>query len=1064
MTAGRPNDMPDLEELQRTVAIMKQQRARFGDSAVATVVDVLEERVSSFVSRDPDSLPRDNQADTEQRKQVTILFAAIDGFTRLAGLTPNMEQLRRIDRLWQRLDEKIEEFGGLVDKHMGDVVMGSFGVPVARENDPERAVNCALAIREVMAGFLAEEDLPERQPIVRIGINTGSVVLGRVGSDAGYTVIGDTVNVASRLRHAAAEGGVYISQYTYRLVEPFFRVEPLGDVKIKGRQAPVPAFRVLGQRPRPFFPNQESIAGIQVPLVGRDAQMRQLWTAYETIFRTRQGGVVTIVGEAGIGKSRLMGEFHRYLATVREEISVFLGRADQRQMHDPFSLLRDILAHRFEITESDRRHTVQEKLLAGLEPFMAGSAFSRSQMQEEIIAVARLLGFDLSKAAPIIPAGDMAVADRNRVFELLLSYFLADAERVAATVIFLEEVQWADDDSLDFVERVAALSGEKPFLVIAAARPQLFERRPYWPGDRGVASERLVLPPLSDAESRAWVLHVLQKLPAKTPAIVDLIVRTAGGNPFYLEELIKVLIEDGILLPGEPAWHMRPIEMWRLRAPATLTGVLQARLDRLPETERITLQQASVLGDEFWDKAVWQMNQASRWALSADQFDSALQKLERRDMVYRVPSPLFTGGQAFRFRHAMLREVAYESVLLRDRSGYHLQAARWFDAHSGDRLAEYAARIARHYELAEQLGAAARMLQLAAARAVDQNQTESAIAYYHHSLELLQHLPHELDVRLEIKSRLGWLLQRDGRFVEALQVFASMRQTAELDGNLLRQSQAFNALAMIFNELGDRDQALTAAEGAERVARLTDAGTELIRALRQRAEILTELGRFEEALPVALEAGERSRLFDDFREYAGSLKLLCLIDRRTNDPSEAERTLDQLTALAGSLEARGLVAEAGFTLVQLAALDALDNHYSEAQAKLTRALDLQRPVAGRSEIAKTLRDLGQVAGRGGDPARAIIYLEEAATLAEADGNRYLRLTCRLSMGEALVAGGRYDAAEAALRQTIAIAEDPQRMGRWRGLGEAYRLLAEALVRQGRRDEAAWVEEKARRGG
>jgi predicted ATPase len=755
-----------------------------------------------------------------------------------------------------------------------------------------------------------------------------------------------------------------------------------------------------------------------------------------------------------------MGEFHRLLETVPEKLAIFSGRTDQRRMQDPLSLVQNTLANQLELTVSDRNTTVPEKVFAGLESVVGDRAVQSQVGRELTQVIARLVGFDLPGSLST-SAGIPDADERVRVFDLLLAYFQAIAGRSAGTIIFLEDIHWADDDSLDFFEQIGALAALMPFMVIATTRPQLFERRARWPGDLGGSVEQLTLSPLSDSDSRALVLHLLQKLPSKTPAMVDVIVRSAGGNPFYIEELIKVLIEDGILLPGDPIWRMRPLDLWRMRVPATLTTVLQTRLDRLPESERVTLQQAAVLGDEFWDKAVRQINQASRWSLSDEQLDAALQSLEERGLIARVPSRLSTGSQAFRFRHAMLREVTYENVLLRDRPGYHLQAARWLEAQSGDRLAEHVTLIAQHYESAGQFSTAVRMYQLAAARAADLSQTDNAISHYRHALVLLNHLPHELDVRVDIMSRLGMLLRRDGRFVEALKIFYDMSRTAELDGNLLRQAQAENAQATIYAEMGETGQAMTAAITAERVARLTDAELEFIQALRLQAGFLIDMERFDDALVTISEATDRSRLLDAPRELAGSLVLLNALYRRTGETDKATRVIAELSALAGTLETKGAMAEAGFVLGRLAELVANDELYSDACSILARALDLQRPAADRSEVAESLRQLGLAVGRGGDPAQAVAYLDEATTMAETDGNRYLRLVCRLAMGEMLLAWGRYEAAEATLRQVIAAAEDPERIGHWRRTRDARRLLAEALARQGRRDEAKWVTDNAR---
>lgn len=353
------------DQLHDALSQFTAQRARFGDAA-ETVLSVLEERLAALPAEPTAVVVAQPKA--EQRKQVTVLFAAIDGYTRLAGATHNTERLRQIDLLWRQLDETIFAHGGIVDKHMGDVVMGIFGVPTARENDPERAVRCAFALRELAGEALAalagasERADQGTELLMRIGINTGPVSLGQVGSDDGQTAIGDTVNVASRLKEATAEGGVYISQDTYRLVRHLFRVEPLGEVTVKGRRMPVTAYRVVGARPRVFFPGSDGLEGVTVPMIGRDAEMATLQTALADVAQTGRGRLITIVGEAGVGKSRLVREFSRWLESFPVKATLFQGRTDQRLMEVPYGLLRDLVVDHFSIDESDRARQIEDKL------------------------------------------------------------------------------------------------------------------------------------------------------------------------------------------------------------------------------------------------------------------------------------------------------------------------------------------------------------------------------------------------------------------------------------------------------------------------------------------------------------------------------------------------------------------------------------------------------------------------------------------------------------------------------------------------------------------------------
>lgn len=1047
--------------LQEAVAYIAARKTLFGEATAATAIEVLEERLAALPEEAPE---RETAASPleEQRKQVTILFAAIDGFTRLAGATRNTARLRQIDLLWQRLDETIVNHGGIVDKHMGDVIMGIFGAPIARENDPERAVRCAMALRELVAQFLADQkaaapDDPSRTPhnaVMRIGINTGQVSLGPVGSDYGLTAIGDAVNVASRLKEAASESGLYISHDTYRLIHNLFRVEPLGEVSIKGRQTPVTVYRVVGGLPRLFFPATEGVEGVHVPMIGRSAELGLLRESLNWSAREGRGGVVTILGDAGVGKSRLVREFHRHLTDYPMEPAVFQARCDQRLTGVSFSLLRDMFVRHFGIEEGDRGATIEGKISKGLSDMLPHGRFTqKSATRQWAQAIGLLLGLDT-------PAGQTRSWDRSELVKVrdqalegILTYLDAVTRRSPVTLMFLEDVHWADEDSLALLERMAATAAERPLLMFCLARPMFLERRPGWPGEHPVGALHLPLRPLDEAYSRELVLNILRKLTHIPPALSDLIVRSAAGNPYYVEELVRVLIEDGIIVPDGPAWYLRPRELTRLRVPGTLTGVLQARLDHLPELERVTLQQAAVIGDEFWAGAIHTINRAGRFSFTEEQVDAALHSLERRDMIVRASAPTFAGSPAYLFRHTVLREVAYESVLLRDRPGYHWQAVRWLESQVGERTDDYAAPIAQHYEQAGRPADAARMYEQAAARAADQFKLTVAIDYYRKALELLKNMPQYLDMRLGVLERMGRLLQRRGRLVEALDAYGAMHDNAELDGNILGQARAKNAQAAIFLELANNLQAIEAALDAEQLARLTGADMELALAQLIQGEAAGRMGDRARAVKAGRQAIERGRSLDAPQGMARALALLATF---ADEAEERRRAVDELQALAEDLKRGGLDDEAAYALEKLGASWLALDQPQEAREALERALAWQRAAKAPRVTAEVLRLTGIAACRMNDTGSAIGLLEEAEALADSAGDRYQRLACRLAVGESLLARGQHLAAEATLRQVIAAAEDRQRLGSWVHLGQAYTLLIEVLTRQGRLDEARLV--------
>lgn len=1049
-------------DLESAIAVLAEQGDRLGESVVATTLAVLHERLAAtervggtmFLQEPPG----------EQRKQVTVLFTAVDGLTELSQRLPEAQRVAFINRLWRRLDDAVTFHGGVVDKHMGDVVMSLFGAPVANENDAERAVRCALAMIEALGQFAREFAVDVSSPIalasrlpIRIGINTGPVVLGQVGSDGHVTVIGDPVNVASRLKEAAPASGVYISHETYRLVEHLYQVEPLGLMPVKGRRTPVTVYRVAGSRPRQFFSSRQGVHGLTVPMVGREREMQALQAIVQEALQTGRGRFLTVIGEAGVGKSRLVGEFNRWLENSPARVRILQGRTEPRLQLAPYSLMRDLIVNAFEIRESDRPSVVEQKLTGGLkETLSAARGVDRpaSVWRARARTVGGLLGLDLPPRR-VEPEGGPT---RERDGVHLIEFFGALAARSQLTVVFMEDIHWADNDSLDLLVRLSRLTGHAPLLIICLARPSLLERRPDWleatrdagadPDDPAPLNSQITLLPLGEAESRELVRQLLRRLDDIPRELTDLIVRSSGGNPYYVEELIKVLIEDGLIVAGEDRWLLRSGQLSRVRVPATLTGVLQARLDRLPDLERVTMQQAAVIGDEFWDTALQQLNRDSRQPFAPDQLRAALAGLEGRDLIYRTTS-VFTDAAAYRFKHAVLHEVTYDSVLLRDRPIYHLAAARWLEAESGARAAEYAAAIAVHYERAGEIALATAAYQQAAGRAEEQYNLSVAIESYRKVLDLIGDMPQFVERRLRVQERLGRALQRQGRLVEAFQAFDGMRGTAELDGNLVQQARAENALAGIHGQWRERGPMLERAAAAVRLSRLTGSALDLAQALLLASEARSLGNRTDEAIGLAQEALTLAETEAGARETLRALAQIGRLQRLAGRRADALATAARLRAERQRLRSAGL-AEAATALVLEGRLRLQLGEREQAEELAAAALIVGREADDRDGIVESLTLSGHVALAREDALAAQLAFAEAAAAAESVANEPLLLRADLGLVEAMLTLGDAAGAEARLRDLLRRAGEREHRGPWAGRAEVLSLLALAMLDQGRK--------------
>jgi len=700
--------MTEREQLEQAIAQLEAQRATLGDGVVDASIAALHDKLAAL------------ERTLEQRKQATILFADVSGYTAMSETMDAEEVSEVMNALWQRMDAAIVEHGGRIDKHTGDGVMALWGVDTARESDPERAIRAALAMQAALAEFKAGHDIN-----MRIGLSTGPVLLGTVGTTGEFSVIGDTVNLASRLEGAAPTGGVLISHDTYRHVRGLFDVLEQKPIQVKGKARPVQTYVVQRAKPRAFRLSTRGVAGIETRMVGRDAELIMLQNMYRDATEDAEVQVVTVVGDAGVGKSRLLYEFEKWIELLPEQVWRFEGRATPETEARPYGLIRRMFAHRFEILDSDSAAEVREK-------FRAGMAASLNSDQADLVG--QLLGLDFS-ASPAVQArlgresfGEQATAH--------LVEYLQDRAR-GPMVIILEDIHWADDSSLDLLDYLVTVIPDMRLLVICLARPPLFERRPSWGEGREIHT-RINLKPLSRRASRALVGEILQRAEGVPHELRDLIVEGAEGNPFYVEELIKMLIEDGVIVPGEECWRVEMDRLAEVRVPPTLTGVLQARLDSLPPKEKMLLQRAAVVGRLFWDTAVAELQANEEIGLKEEEITALLETVRDRELVFRRERSTFSGAEEYIFKHALLRDVAYERVLLKLRRVYHGQVARWLEGAAGERIGEYLGLIAGHYELAGEGEKAVEYLLRAGDQARLAYACQEASGYYHRALPLLE--------------------------------------------------------------------------------------------------------------------------------------------------------------------------------------------------------------------------------------------------------------------------------------------------------------------------------------
>ncbi len=652
----------------------------------------------------------------DERKRVTILFGDISGFVQLAEQLDPEEVKQLMDRCLRRLAEAVEAYEGRVDKFLGDNIMALFGAPRAHEDDAERAVRCALAMQAAISDLstLFEQDRGIRLSL-HIGINTGEVLAGRVGSGRhqDYTVMGDAVNLAARLQHAAQAGQILVGEATHRATSAVIDYSARGTIQVRGKSEPVNTWEAAGVKTRRG--SQRGLPGLTARMVGRDAEFAQLTGRFQQVAAQQELHQVLLLGAAGVGKSRLLEEFETYLDGLSPPIAFRKGRCLPYGLGVRFGALAEIIKRQCGILDDDPRPAAEAKLGAAVQALFAegipsspvpdrgtdrdapGPARSDPHRPLSTDTLVQWLGIVVGlRRAEDGPARDPETV-KEQLFWALRRFLARLAER-GPLVLAFEDIHWADSYLLDFLEHIREHLAHLPILILCLARPELAENGPgaAWVERSGqLPTGTLIdLAPLTAPESRTLIRELLPgaRLPLGFP---DLVLSKAEGNPFYIEEIMRMLIDAETLVCRAGGWEVvKPLEgLW---IPDTVQALVGARLDSLPELEKRVIQAASVVGRIFWQQAVGGLFPPTLQA----QVDSALAMLESREFIVPSGHPTLAGEAEYSFRNILTRDVAYHSLPKALRGMAHAHVGAWIEATAGERVGEFADQLADHYEQA----------------------------------------------------------------------------------------------------------------------------------------------------------------------------------------------------------------------------------------------------------------------------------------------------------------------------------------------------------------------------
>ncbi|MBI3742470.1 MAG: AAA family ATPase, partial [Chloroflexi bacterium] len=618
-----------------------------------------------------------------ERKQVTVLFADISGFTALSEKLDPENVTELINRFFAALNAPIEKYDGTIDKFLGDAVMVIFGAPRAHENDPERAIRCALEMRDAFDAEKRALQLSDSLAL-HIGLNTGLAIAGIVGTKAKmeYTVIGDTVNIASRLKDQAPRGEIFVSDETFRLVERLFEFRSVGSLEVKGKEKPIPTFAIV--RAKAGVITTRGIAGLKSPLVGREAERAQLARAFE-LLQSGRGQIAFVVGEAGLGKSRLVAEIRKWTVDHRSSSVLWLeGRSLSHTQNVAYFPIIEMLKRVLNLRDDAQPDEAGKALEAWGDQFI-----SANDRAGTLPFLKSLLGIELDEsAAKRVRYLDAEGLKRQTFFAIRTS--LRAVARTAPTLVFIEDLHWADDASLEVLRYVLPLVLELPLLFIFVLRPERdhgsWKLREFALRDYFARATEIVLHPLTPAASNQLLTNLLaiEDMPG---AVRELILARAEGNPFYVEEIVRSLIDQKLIERVENRWRAtRAIESVDL--PSTLAGVIGARIDRLDPDVKFTLQIGAVIGRSF-PYAVM-----TRVIPDPARLDADLARLEEMGLVFENSE---RGERQLIFKHILTQEGAYESLLLRKRRELHGQVARALEEYFGARIQDQIGLVAYHF-------------------------------------------------------------------------------------------------------------------------------------------------------------------------------------------------------------------------------------------------------------------------------------------------------------------------------------------------------------------------------
>lgn len=894
-----------------------------------------------------------------ERRVITMLFCDVKGSTAAAeNLDPEV-WTEIINGAFERMIAPIYKYEGLVPRLMGDAILAFFGAPIAHEDDPTRAILAGLEIQAGIKGYADEMRAKHKIEFgLRVGINTGLVVVGEIGSDLRmeYTAIGDAINLAARMEQTAQPGTVQVTEETYKLVAPLFDFEALGDIEVKGKAAPVKAYRVLKAKQTPG--QLRGLEGFSSPLVGRSAQL-SLFEGFLNQLGKGAGGFAAVVGEAGLGKSSLVAAVQKLEAASL--VTWLRGDALSYARSTSYFVWRQVLRQSLTAREGDLPTEVREKLRANCEGH--GLAADSIPFLEAILSV------ESPKSLQVL-AGYQGEDFVQRMTEAARGFLQALSVESPLALIF-DDLHWADEASLALLINLADLVANQRLLFICMTRPDNHKAFIQQIQDKlGDKFSQVDLEPLQEDQASLLLTNLVgaEGLPA---LLREQILKKVEGNPYFVEEMIRSLIETKQIVRANSHWRISDKAV-TLSLPGTLNGVLSARIDRLPEAAKQLLQMASVIGRTF-DLALLRSLSDLNGGL-----DDRIKTLHQAGLI----QPLDAEG--YIFRHVLVQEAAYNSTLLKRRRELHLRIGEILERLYADRLEEYAPLLAYHFYSAEDKRSLKYDL-LAGEKAEQLYANAEAAVHYSRALETAKRISAGKEQIGVLYRKIGHVLELEGQHAEALKNYEAMESFAHETDDLPLELESLTSRATIYSIFTQLHSPLFAQKMLVRALDLAQQiGDQASQAKLHWNLMLNYL--FSKVIDKAVEHGEKAltiaRANGDREQLAFILNDLTRVYTCTGEFEKGYAVVSEARGLWRELENQSMLADS-FGAEAEAGFNAGD--YARALDCARQSLEISVTTGNLWGQAYNNMMFGFVTLDQGEVDRAISYMEDSIRLGDQAG-------------------------------------------------------------------------------